>query len=116
TPVKVARQIHIQYQISQQDLQPPLTHVFLPSAPMGALRAFQTGKQSLAMGTAERERLDSEARASADRYLRQGELEGTTMPLLQQPARPTGRSDEPLVPRIRPDQLHVRNAGIPLRQ
>ncbi|MCP4545484.1 MAG: hypothetical protein GY835_03325 [bacterium] len=116
TPVKVARQVHIQYQISQQDLQPPPSRVFLPSAPMGAPRAFQTGKQSLAMGAAERERLDSEARASADRYLHKGELEGTTMPLLQQPARPTGRNDEPLVPRIRADQLHVRNAGVPLRQ
>ncbi len=82
----MAHQIHIQYQISQQDLQPPPTHVFLPSAPMGAPRAFQTSKQSLAMGTAKRDRLDSEARASANRYLRQGEVEGTTMPLLQQPA------------------------------
>ncbi len=112
----MARQVHIQYQISQQDLQPPPSHVFLPSAPMGALRAFQTGRQSLARGTAEREHIDSEARASANRYLRQGESEGTVLPLLQQLAQLTGGSNKPLVPHIRPDQLCVCNAGVPLQQ
>ncbi len=38
------------------------------------------------------------------------------LPLLQQPPRPTRRNDELLVPRIRPDQLHVRNARVPLQQ
>ncbi len=116
TLAKVAWQIHIQYQISQEDLQPPSSRVFLPLAPMGTPRAIQTGRQSLASGAAERERLDSEARASADRYLRQGEVEGTVLPLLQQPAWPTEGDNEPLVPRIQPDQLHVQNAGVPLRQ
>ncbi|MCP4544828.1 MAG: hypothetical protein GY832_47790, partial [Chloroflexi bacterium] len=29
---------------------------------------------------------------------------------------PTGRTDEPMVPRIRPDQLRMRNAGVHLRE
>ncbi|MCP4545502.1 MAG: hypothetical protein GY835_03415, partial [bacterium] len=113
---KMSRQIQIQYQLSQQDLQPMPAHVFLPSAPMGAPRAFQTGTKSLALGAAEREHLDREARAGTDRYTQQGEIAGTVRAVLQQPVQPTGRTDEPMVLHIRPDQLRVCNAGVHLRE
>ncbi|MCP4546614.1 MAG: hypothetical protein GY835_09140 [bacterium] len=116
TPTKMSRQIQIQYQLSQQDLQPMPACVFLPSAPMGAPRAFQTGTKSLALGAAEWEHLDREARAGTDWYTQQGEIAGTVRAVLQQPVQPTGRTDEPMVPRIRPDQLRVRNAGVHLRE
>ncbi|MCP4548083.1 MAG: hypothetical protein GY835_16590, partial [bacterium] len=35
--------------------------------------------------------------------------------MLQQPVQPTGWTDEPLVPRIRPDKFGVRQAGIRFR-
>ncbi|MCP4545595.1 MAG: hypothetical protein GY835_03885, partial [bacterium] len=57
-----------------------------------------------------------EARASAEWYTRQGEIAGTVQAVLQQPVQPTRRTNEPMVPHIRPDQLRVRNAGIHLRE
>ncbi len=116
TPVKVSRQIQIQYKITQQDLQLLPLRVYLPSALMGAPRAFQTSRQSLALGAAEREHLDSEARAGTERYMCQGDVVGTLQEVLQQPVQPIRRTDELIVPRIRPDQLSVRNAGTPLRK
>ncbi len=83
---------------------------------MGAPRAFQTSTKSLALGTAEQEHLDREARAGTDRYTQQGEIVGMMRVVLQQPAQPTGRTDEPMVPRIRLDQLRMRNAGVHLRE
>ncbi|MCP4548631.1 MAG: hypothetical protein GY835_19415 [bacterium] len=68
------------------------------------------------MGAAEREHLKKEARASAEWYTRQGRIAGTVQAVLQQPAQPTRRTDEPMVPRIWPDQLRVRNTGIHLQE
>ncbi len=41
---------------------------------------------------------------------------GTVRAVLQQPAQPSGRTDELMVPRIRPDQLRMRNARVHLRE
>ncbi len=43
---KVVRQIQVQQQLQQQVLQPTPAHVFMPSAPVGALRPFEMTKQS----------------------------------------------------------------------
>ncbi len=110
TPSKVAQQLQVQYQLSQQDLQLAPAHVYLPSAPMGAPRSFETTKRSLALGSNERERLEWEVIASEVLYTQYGGILGTTRAVLQQPAQPTG-NDELRVPRIQDDELCVRNAG-----
>ncbi len=53
TPSKLLRQQNVQYRLSQQDLQPAPARVYLPSAPMGALREMEMTKRSTAMGAAE---------------------------------------------------------------
>ncbi|MCP4545596.1 MAG: hypothetical protein GY835_03890, partial [bacterium] len=110
----MARQLQVQYQLSQQDLQPAPAHIYLPSALMGALRAFQTTKRSLALGNDQWARLDRETRAGEVLYMQHGEVPGTTWAVLQQPVQPTG-NNEPRVPRIQDDELRVRNAGANLR-
>ncbi|MCP4549732.1 MAG: hypothetical protein GY835_25020 [bacterium] len=50
---KIQRQRAIQYQISQEDLQPQPTQLFLPSAPMGAPRAPEASQRSLNQAHAE---------------------------------------------------------------
>ncbi len=115
TPVKIAWQQQVQYQLSQQHLQPAPVRVYLPSAPMGALRAFKTNKKSLASGTAEWAHLEQEVRASAELYTRQGMMAGTVQAVLQQLAQPSRRTDEPMVPRIQADELCVCHAGAHLR-
>ncbi|MCP4539093.1 MAG: hypothetical protein GY832_18310, partial [Chloroflexi bacterium] len=83
-------------------------------APMGALRAFETTKRSLALGNNEWARLDRETRAGEVLYTQHGEVPGTTQVVLQQPVQPTG-NNEPRVPQIQDDELRVRNAGANLR-
>ncbi len=107
---KVARQLQVQYQLSQGDLQLAPACVYLPSAPMGAPRSFETTKRSLALGNDERECLDRETRAGEVLYTQYGGIPGTMRAVLQQPARPTG-NNEPRVPRIQDDELCVCNAG-----
>ncbi len=114
TPSKVARQLQVQYQLSQQDLQPAPACTYLPSALMGAPRSFETMKRSLALGTDERERLEWEVRASEVLCMQYGGIPGTTRAVLQQPPQPTG-NNEPRVPRIQDDELRMRNAGANLR-
>ncbi len=75
-PTKIQRQKNVQYQLSQQDLQQPPSRVYLPSAPMGAPRAPETSKRSLANDLTERELLDREVRASEELYTVPGELQG----------------------------------------
>ncbi len=115
TPTKVARQLAIQYRISQEDLQPPPVWVYLPLAPMGAPRAFKTSRKSVALGTAEWDNLDRQVRANEELYTRQGQMPGTVRMVLQQLAQPSGRTDEPMVPRLKDDELCLRNAGVRLQ-
>ncbi len=95
---KIQRQVNVQHQLSQEDLQPPLARVYLPSAPMGAPRAPETSTWSQALATAERELLEQEARASDDLYMILADNRGKVRVMLQQPVQPTGRTGEPVVP------------------
>ncbi|MCP4549556.1 MAG: hypothetical protein GY835_24125, partial [bacterium] len=113
TPSKVARQLQVQYQLSQQDLQPAPACVYLPSALMGAPRSFETTKKSLALGSDERERLDREVRAGEVLYTQHSRIAGMSRAVLQQLAQPSG-NDEPKVPRIQEDELRLHNAGVNL--
>ncbi len=113
TPSKVVWQLQVQHHLSQQDLQPAPAHVYLPSAPMGALRSFETTKKSLALGSDEWECLNREVRAGEALYTQHGGIAGTSRAVLQQPAQPSG-NDEPKVPQIQEDELCLRNAGVNL--
>ncbi len=75
---KVAQQIQVQHQLSQQALQPAPMHVFLPLAPVGAPRAFEMTRRSVAMGNDEREHLNQETRASQALYTQFGGIAGMT--------------------------------------
>ncbi len=115
TPSKVPRHLVMQYQLSQEDLRLPSTRVYLPSAPMGAPRAFNTSKRNVASGAAKWENIDCQVRDNQQLYTRQGQQLGTVMTVLQQPAQPIEGCDEPLVPHIQDNELHVRNARIRLK-
>ncbi len=113
TDAKVTRQIQVQYQLSQQDLQPAPARVCLPSAPMGAPRSFETTKRRLALGSNEWERLDREVRSSQELFTQYGGIVGTTRVVLAQPAQPSG-VNEPRVPQLQEDELRMHNAGVNL--
>ncbi|MCP4545747.1 MAG: hypothetical protein GY835_04680, partial [bacterium] len=103
------------YQISQEDLQPMPMRLFLPSAPMGAPRPPENTQRSLNQAHAEREMLDQEVRDSDALYTIPGNTPGEEQAVLQQPVQPTGWTDEPVVPRIRPAEFGVCQAGIRFR-
>ncbi len=63
TAAKVACQVQIQQRVQQQALQPSPAHIFLPPAPVGNPRPFETTKRSLAVGNEEQEHLNQETRA-----------------------------------------------------
>ncbi|MCP4546787.1 MAG: hypothetical protein GY835_10030 [bacterium] len=60
---------------------------------------------------AEREDLEQAARASEMLYRFAGE-HGHVRVRMTQPVLPTGKTDEPIVPRVREDELHIRQAGV----
>ncbi len=110
---KVAQQIQVQHRLSQQALQPALVHIFLPSAPVGAPRSFETTKKSIAKRNDEWECLNQENRAGQALFTQFEGIAGMTRVVLTQPARPSG-IDEPRVPRIQEDELCMRNARVSL--
>ncbi len=114
TALKEAHQIQVQQRIQQQALQPAPAHVSLLSALAGTPKSFETTKKSLAAGNDEWEHLNQEMRAGQALFTEYGLL-GTSRAMLTQPAQPTGIA-ELLVPWIRADELHLRNAGVSLRE
>ncbi len=101
------------YQLSQEDLQPLPMRLFLPSALMGAPRPPENTQRSLNQARAEREMLEQEVRDSDALFTIPGNTPGEDRAMLQQPVQPTGRTDEPLVPRIQPAEFGIRQAGVP---
>ncbi|MCP4545093.1 MAG: hypothetical protein GY835_01350, partial [bacterium] len=104
------------YQISQEDLQPMPMGLFLPSAPMGAPRPPENTQRSLNQARAEREMLDQEVHDSDALYTIPGNTPREERTVLQQPVPPNGWTDEPMVPRIRPAEFGVCQAGVRFRE
>ncbi|MCP4549188.1 MAG: hypothetical protein GY835_22270, partial [bacterium] len=113
---KIQRQRAIIYQLSQEDLQPMPTRLFLPSAPMGAPRRPENTQQSLNQARAECKMLEQEVRDSDALFTIPGNTPNEDRAMLQQPVQPTGRTHEPLVPRIQPAEFGVRQAGVRFRE
>ncbi|MCP4614967.1 MAG: hypothetical protein GY844_00895, partial [Bradyrhizobium sp.] len=103
------------YQISQEDMQAMPTRLFLPSAPMGAPRQPENTQRSLNQARAEREMLERQVRDSDALFTIPGNTPGEDRAMLQQPVQPTRRTDEPVVPRMRPAEFGVRQAGVRFR-
>ncbi len=102
-----------QMQVQQQAGHPMPTHVFLPSAPMGVPKLYQTSQKSLNAGSQEWEHLSREARATQVLYTHTGRM-GQTQTVLMQPAQVTGIAEPPVL-QIQPSELHLRNAGVVLK-
>ncbi len=90
-----------------------LMRVFLPSAPMGVLKLYETSQKSLNVGSQERKHLSREARAAQALYMHTRRM-GQTQMVLTQPAQATGIA-EPPVPQILPLELRLKNAGVVLK-
>ncbi len=89
------------------------TCIFLPSAPMGVPKLYETSQKSLNAGSQKREHLSREARAAQALYTHTGRM-GQTQTVLMQPAQASGIDEQP-VPQILPSELHLKNAGVALK-
>ncbi len=111
--LKMACRIQMQQRVQQQAMHPAQMCIFLLSAPAGTPKPFETSKKSLAAGNDEWEHLNQEARAAQVLFTHVGRL-GETQVVLTQPAWATGIVEPPM-PRIQPEELHLRNAGVALK-
>ncbi len=93
---KMARQMQMQQQVQQQAGHLMPMHIFLPLAPMGVLKLYETSQKSLNAGSQEQEHLSREVRATQVLYMHTGRM-GQTQMVLMQPAQAT-RIAEPPVP------------------
>ncbi len=91
-----------QMQVQQQAGHPMPMRIFLPSAPMGVPKLYQTSQKSLNMGSQERVL-----------YTHTGRM-GQTQTVLMQPVQATGIT-EPPVPQILPSELRLKNARVKLK-
>ncbi len=96
SPEKVAPKMACQMQVQQQVGHPMPTCVFLPSAPMGIPKLYETSQKGLNAGIQEQQHLSREARAAQALYTHTGRM-GQTQMVLTQPAQAT-RIAEPPVP------------------
>ncbi len=111
--MKVARQMQTQQRVQQQAMHLAQTRVFLPSMLAGIPKPFETTKKSLAAGNDEWECLNREARAAQALFMHTGRM-GETQMVLMQPAQATEIAEPPM-PWIQLEELHLRNAGVALK-
>ncbi len=105
--------MQMQQKVQQQTMHPMQTCIFLPSAPMGVPEPYETSKKSLTAGTDEWECLNREVRAAQALFMHTGRM-GKTQMVLMQPVQATGIA-ELLMLRSQPEELHLRNAGVALK-
>ncbi len=109
----MACQMQMQQWVQQQARHPTPMRVFLPSAPMGVLKLYETSQKSLNAGSQEREHLSREARAAQALYMHTGMM-GEIQTVLMQPVQAIGIAEPPVL-RILPSELHLKNAGVALK-
>ncbi len=98
----------------QQQVQQQAGHlmpmcIYLPSAPVGGMKLYQTSKKSLEALSQEREHLGRETRAAQALYTSTGLLAQQQM-VLMQPVQASGIAELPAL-QIQPSELCLRNAG-----
>ncbi len=88
-------------------------HVHLPLPLVGSPRLYQTSKKILTTLSQERDHLGREMRAAQALYMHMGTT-GQQQTVLMQPTQETRIAELP-VPWIQPLELHLKNAGVALK-
>ncbi len=93
--MKMVCQMQMQQQVQQQARHPMPMCIFLPSAPMGVPKPYETSQKILNAGSQEWEHLSREARAAQALHMHTGRM-GETQTVLMQPAQVTGIVEVPV--------------------